>query len=121
MRVLIVEDEVISSMYLEDRLRFWGHEVAGLAATGEEAIECAAQNNPDIILMDISLAGKINGIEAYSEIRKKWPIPVIFMTGYDTVQFRSQAEALQPSAYMIKPLNLAELKRIIDLMSAGAG
>jgi CheY-like chemotaxis protein len=81
-KILIVDDEAIITMQLEERLTAMGYTVAGMAASGEESIEKARQLQPDLILMDIVMPGKINGIEAAKVIGSEFHIPVVFVTAY---------------------------------------
>src|SRR4030043_1856411 len=82
-KILLVEDEVITAMLMKIELRKIGYTVAYHVTTGEDAIINAKQNSPDIILMDIRLAGEIDGIEAASIIKSEFDIPIIFITGYE--------------------------------------
>ena len=81
-KILLVEDEAIVAQYLSLELELEGYEVCGYVATGEEAIQKALEEKPDLILMDINILGDIDGIQAAEEILKHRYIPIIFMTGY---------------------------------------
>ncbi len=111
-KFLLVEDEVINAMLIEEQLKIIGHVVSNHVTTGENAIISAKRNRPDIILMDIRLAGEIDGIEAATLINTG--IPLIFTTCYDDQTIRERAEKLNPLGYLVKPLNIDELKTIID-------
>jgi CheY-like chemotaxis protein len=83
--------------------------------TGEEAIPKAEELSPDLVLMDIKLKGKMNGIEAAKEIRSKIDIPVVFLTAYaDEYTFR-QAQSTDPFGYIVKPFNERELRIVIEI------
>ncbi len=69
---------------------------------------------PDVILMDINLVGEIDGIEAAVEISKKSNIPIIFMTGYDEPNIFERAQKINPVAYLIKPVEIWDLKPILE-------
>lgn len=87
-KLMIVEDEFITSMDLNDKLEEMGYDVVSLAASGHQAVERAKSFNPDIVLMDIVLQGEMTGIEA-AEIIGSMGIPVIFLTAHadkETVQ-----------------------------------
>jgi len=103
-RILIVEDEVVSAMTLEKTLTEMGYIVIGSVTTGEEAVEWAAKESPDIIAMDIRLAGKMDGIEAARRIREISEAQILFMTGYDDSETRRRALALKPLGLMDKPI-----------------
>ncbi|MBN2001628.1 response regulator [candidate division KSB1 bacterium] len=112
--ILIVEDEALTALYLKLELERAGYRVCNTVATGEEAILCATKDQPDIILMDIRLAGNINGIEAAQTIRSNNDVPIIFMTGYHEEKLRERAKPLNPLGYFIKPVGLSELKLVIN-------
>ena len=113
-RILVVEDEVLTAMMMQAQLKKAGYSIARHVTTGENAILSAKEDPPDIILMDIRLAGKIDGVEAATAINVEREIPVIFVTGYDEKSVRERAETLKPLAYMIKPVSMRELKAKID-------
>ena len=108
-RILIVEDEFLAAVYLQRELIRSGYTVSQPVATGEEAIERAEQEQPDVVLMDIRLAGAIDGIEAAREIVSRHAIPIIFMTGYSDGETRERAQRLAPAAYLIKPLQIYQV------------
>ena len=80
--VLVVEDESIVAKDIQLSLKRLGYNVLGIANNGEDAVALSRDLNPDIIIMDIMLKGKINGIEASEHIRKEQNIPIIFLTAY---------------------------------------
>ncbi len=111
--ILLVEDEVVTAMLMENKLNGMGfHEILHVT-TGEDAIISAKQNSPDIILMDIRLAGEIDGIDAAEAIKAESDIPVIYITGYDDKENRDRAEKTKPLAFLIKPPQMNTLKDII--------
>jgi len=82
--LLIVEDEFIVARDYKSILEHDGHNVIKIVNNGKEAIEIAVKSNPDFILMDINIKGKMNGIEAAEEIHKKQiRSKIIFITAYD--------------------------------------
>lgn len=113
-RVLIVEDEMISALDLGQRLRIEGYEICGLAPTGEEALENFEKQRPDIALIDINLRGGLSGIKTAQEIRSRFSIPVIFMTGYADAETRRDAEVVKPAGYFVKPLEIGKLIEAIE-------
>ena len=108
-KIMIVEDEVIIAMSYIAELRNASFEVSEALVTGEEAVEIFSTINPDLILMDIALKGKIDGIGAAKQIIKKKNLPIIFMTGNSDIETKKRALALNPAGYMIKPINLRML------------
>ena len=113
-KLLLVEDEFLLAKLLQTNLELVGYKVCKLVSTGEEAIEQAEKEQPDFVLMDIRLAGKMNGVEAAREIHKRFQIPIIFMTGYSDEEIKVQAKAIDPLAYLIKPVTPVHIKSIID-------
>ncbi|MEI7856163.1 MAG: response regulator, partial [Methanomicrobiales archaeon] len=81
-RVFIVEDEVIVADDLAETLKSLGYQIAGTAKSGEQAIDKVSETRPDLVLMDIHLAGKIDGVQAAGDIHKSCDIPVIYLTAY---------------------------------------
>jgi len=112
--ILIVEDEVILSAWLKMQIEDEGYLVCGCITTGEKAIEFVKETKPDVILMDINLVGKIDGIEAAEVINKKSKIPIIFMTGYEEPEIYERAQKTKPVAYLTKPVEFWELKPIFE-------
>ena len=107
--ILIVEDDGILASHLQDMLARLGYAVLGPVATGEAAIESANAGRPDLILMDVELAGAINGIEAARRIQALRDIPVVYLTGYSHTPVLEEAKATAPYAYLVKPVPEREL------------
>ena len=81
-RIFVVEDEVIVAEVLKMNLERSGYEIAGHEIYGEAVVESVARSKPDLILMDIRLKGKINGIAAAIQVRARFDIPIIYLTAY---------------------------------------
>jgi CheY-like chemotaxis protein len=104
-RVLIVEDELLVAWHLESLARELDLEVAALVPDGVGAIEQAADLDVDLVLMDIRLAGGMDGIEAARRIRTERGVPVIFITAHDDDANRKHIERLLPGAPVLsKPI-----------------
>lgn len=101
--ILVVEDERIVARDLQSRLKRLGYSVPAIACSGEEAIAKAEQVQPSLILMDINLKGKIDGIEAARQIGERLKIPVIFLSAYDDDSTVTRAQGLKPADYLGKP------------------
>ena len=112
-KILITEDERIIAEDLRLTLQSFGHEVAAICTTGEEAITKTRELHPDLIVMDIKLKGKLSGIEA-AHILKSSKIPVIFCTAYSDHKTIIRAMSIDHSGYLIKPIMENELKYILD-------
>ncbi len=113
-RILIVEDEAIVAKDISLSLRNLRYHVVGIAATGEEAIGKAATSNPDIILMDIRLAGSMDGIETAREIHKTQKIPVVFLTAHADQATLNRAKTIAPFGYLVKPFAERELEAALE-------
>ncbi len=113
--ILIVEDEKIIALDLQRRLERFGYSVIGMASDGVEAITLARERTPDIILMDIMLAGSMDGIEAAKQIRSQLGIPVIFLTDYTDEKTLERAKEVEPFGYILKPFKERELYTTIDI------
>jgi len=113
-KILLVEDYIIQSMGLWNLLEFWGYDMCEQVTSGEEAIMKAEQERPDVVLMDINLEGKLNGISAARMIQSRFGIPVIFTTSYSDDRTMEMAAASDPAGYFVKPLDLYKLKAVID-------
>jgi two-component system, response regulator PdtaR len=114
-KILVVDDEAIITMQLEERLSAMGYTVAGMASSGEDAIEKARRLTPDLVLMDIVMPGKMNGIEATKIITKELDIPVVFVTAYADDAIIEKAKSARPYGYIVKPFNELEIKAAIEV------
>jgi DNA-binding NarL/FixJ family response regulator/DNA-binding PadR family transcriptional regulator len=114
-RVLIVDDEAIITMQLEGRMSALGHKVVGMASSGEDAIAKARAAKPEIVLMDIVMPGKMNGIAAAKVINEELKVPVIFITSYADDKIIHEAKQVNPYGYIVKPFNELELKAAVEL------
>lgn len=114
-RLLVVEDEGIIANMLAFHLKRVGYEVVGTAATGEEAVEIAVAAKPDLILMDIRLAGAMDGIQAADEIHKTLDVPVVFLTAYSDDATLQRAKITTPFGYIMKPFNERELLASVEI------
>jgi CheY-like chemotaxis protein/DNA-binding PadR family transcriptional regulator len=114
-KILVVDDEAIIVMQLEERLTAMGYTVAGMAASGEDAVTKARRIHPDLILMDIVMPGKMNGIEAAKIITEELDIPVVFVTSYADDAIIEKAKSVRPYGYIVKPFNELEIKAAIEV------
>jgi len=114
-RILVVDDEAIITMLLEERLTAMGYSVVGMAASGEEAVEKTRRLTPDLVLMDIVMPGKLNGIDAARIVTEDLDIPVVFVTSYADDTIIRTAKSVRPYGYIVKPFNELELKAAIEV------
>ncbi|HXS54872.1 MAG TPA: response regulator [Hanamia sp.] len=114
-RILVVEDEMIIAAKISLLLTNLGYEVDGILPRGEEAIMRLKENNSDIILLDINLKGKIDGIETALEIQKFSKTPIIYLTANGDEATFNRAKSTKPSAFISKPFKQLDLQRAIEL------
>ena len=114
-KILIVEDEMITAGDLKANLEDLGYIIAGTARSAESAIEDIAKLDADLILMDITLAGEMNGIEGASIIKKRFDIPVIYITASTDNATMTRAKTTEPFGYIIKPYEKRELYFAIEI------
>ncbi|MEO5359909.1 MAG: response regulator [Nitrospirota bacterium] len=113
--ILIVEDEWIIAANLSSALEDLGYEITSVANTGEDAIKQAEEKMPAIVLMDITLRGKMDGIEAADAIKALYDIPVVYLTSNtDEATFRRAIDT-DLFGYIIKPFEKLELKYAIEM------
>jgi PAS domain S-box-containing protein len=115
LRILIVEDEKIVAMDMQDRLLRMGYTVAGHASTGEEAVAKAGEVSADLVLMDIILKGRMDGVEAAERIRLRYDIPVVFLTAYADGKTLERAKSSEPYGYILKPFEEKEILTALDM------
>lgn len=116
-QVLIAEDDTVVAMVLKTQLRLAGYYVAGHASNGQEAVELATTENPDVILMDIQMP-EVDGLEATRLIQEKCPCPVVLLSSHEEEEFIERASLAGAEAYLIKPPSTKELQRTICIAMA---
>ena len=114
-RILIVEDEAVVALDLRKRLTQLGYEVVETVGLVELAVQRAAQDRPDLILMDIRLRGEMDGIEAAEIIRRQLNLPVVYLTAHADEATVSRARVTEPFGYILKPFDERELRTIIEM------
>ena len=114
-RILIVEDENIVALDIQAQLHKLGYESVGHVGHGEEAIVAAKELQPDLILMDIQLAGEMDGITAAQIIRAECDLPVVFITAYDADEILTRAKLTEPYGYILKPFSEREIHNVIEM------
>lgn len=113
--ILIVEDEALIAMELRERLEVFGYEVCGVVASGEEAVNEAVAQRPDLVLMDIRLACRLGGNEAAKQIRARVDVPVVFLTAYADDDLLARAMTVDPFGYVVKPFEERELRATVQV------
>lgn len=113
-RVLVVEDEVIVAMDIAMQLRELGFAPVGHATRGEQAIELAGQLRPDLVLMDVQLAGEMDGVTAAQAIRTQFGVPVVFLSAFDSAAAYARAALTEPAGYITKPFDDHDLLAVME-------
>jgi len=115
-QILIVEDERIVSKDIKIRLQRFGYIVSGIAISGEDAVKKAEELHPDLVLMDIVLEGKMNGINAAEIIRSRFNIPIVYLTAYSDKSTLERAKKTEPFGYILKPFDDRDLSTTIEMV-----
>lgn len=113
-RTMIVEDEALIALVLQRQLEKLGCVITRVVATGELAVEADATDSPDLVMMDIRLAGAMNGIQAARSILERRATTLVFLTAYQTQEIKEEAGQLPHSGFFQKPLQIQDLQPIID-------
>ncbi len=114
-QVLVVEDEAIVAMDLQYKLEALGYCVPSVTGSGDEAVELAAELNPDLVLMDIRLVGYTDGIDAARQIRDRLDVPVVFLTAYADETTLQRAKMTEPFGYLLKPVDQRALQTVVEV------
>jgi PAS domain S-box-containing protein len=112
--ILVVEDDALIAAHIESVLAAAGYTVLPPVAFGEEAVAAVTAHPPDLILMDIQLAGAMDGIEAVAQVQAQYDIPVVYLTAYAQDERLTRARATTPYGYLTKPVSGHELLATID-------
>ena len=117
MRILIAEDETIIRLDLRDLLERAGHEVAGEARDGEEAVALARELEPDLAIMDVKMP-RLDGIEAAKRILDDRPMPIVLLTAYGQQELVARAVEAGVFGYLVKPFREQDLVPAIETARA---
>ncbi len=113
--IMIVDDDAALQMELEESLLSLNYEVAGVARSGEDALEMVETLAPDLILMDILMPGGMDGITTAEEIRVKSDAGIMFISGFGEPDYIDRAKALEPLGYILKPFHEAEIQAAVEI------
>ncbi|HRZ99762.1 MAG TPA: PAS domain S-box protein, partial [Candidatus Paceibacterota bacterium] len=114
-RILVVEDEVIVSLDIRDRLTLLGYEISGVFSRGEDVLAELENHRPDLVLMDIRLKGALDGIAVADQVRQRWRLPVVYLTAYAEDTTLQRAKVTEPFGYIVKPFEDREIKSVIEM------
>ncbi len=113
-RILIVDDEMILAMSMKQELTNLGYNVVNVVNSGEKAIKFANELKPDLILMDITLKGEMDGIESAKQINENLDIPIIYMTAYTSDDVLNRAKKTKFYGHIQKPFIEKEVNKTIQ-------
>ena len=113
-KILIVEDEALGALGLSDMFDKWDYEVCGSAFTGERAVRLNDEHQPDLITMDVSIRGDMDGIETARRIRSKRFVPIIFLSGYLREGVKEELGSTDGVEFLNKPVNEEALKETVE-------
>lgn len=114
-KVLIAEDENIIAIDIKNTLHRIGIDVLDIVRSGEEVLRKVREEAPDLILMDISLDGALDGIETAEILTTKYNIPVIYLSGMSTRETLQRAKITEPYGFLLKPFDSRELEIAIEM------
>ena len=114
-RILIVEDSLIVAYHLKKTLEAEGYSVLGIESTGESALLSISRQSPDLVMMDIMLASKMDGVETAMQVRTKYHIPVVFLTALSDKDTIQRAKITEPFGYVTKPFEDREIFTVIEM------
>lgn len=117
-KILVVEDEAIVAEDISQRLRRMGYQTIGPVNAGEDGMLLAEQTRPDLVLMDIMLKGRMDGVETAEIISQRLDLPVVFLTAHGDPATFSRAKSTVPRGYLLKPFSEADLHRAIEIALA---
>lgn len=113
-RALIVEDEILIAEELKERLCFLGFSIIAAVDTGEEGIAIATRERPDLVLMDIRLKGKKDGVQATEEIHQQVDVPIVYLTAYSDRLTIDRVKHSEYDGFVLKPFRAGELQSTIE-------
>ena len=116
LKILIVEDDLLLSEQLAERLLGFGYTITDQAANSDEALLAFRKRLPDLVMMDVDLAGStLDGIDLAREFNTIAKVPIVFLTGMGGMDTVERAKAVQPAYYLIKPCNSLQLQAALDI------
>lgn len=118
LRILIVEDELLIALDVEMALQDAGHDVVGTATTEDQAVDMALRHEPELMIVDLRLAGGGCGRAAVKRLRSSLDVDVIFASGNLDPEMRARLEKLEPLAMLSKPYDSNELVKAVATAAA---
>ncbi len=112
---MVVDEDSTTALDIENSLLNLGYEVAAVVNTGEKAVEIAKKDSPDMVLMEIRLAGRMDGIDAACIIHREMDMPIVFMSAHADESRLNRAKLARPFGYILKPIMEKELKISMEM------
>lgn len=119
LRILVVEDDLLIAMDLAMIVEDLGHAVCGQAADAAEAVELAGRLRPDLVLMDVRLAGGTSGVDAAAEILRRHGVRSLFVSGNVDAALVERTRPIDPVGHVGKPVDPAKLRRALAALGDG--
>ncbi len=116
-RVLVVEDDATIALGLKLLLEAWGHAVTGVAASGEEALDLAASDPPDLVLMDVQLDGRLDGIDTAAALRFRHSMPILFLTAQSDPRTVARLATSDAATVLLKPVEAPLLRTVVERLA----
>jgi PAS domain S-box-containing protein len=113
--ILIVEDERIIAADLKHDLESFGYTVCGVASCGRDAIQLAEDTSPDLVLMDINLKGNLDGVQVAKELKNRFNIPVVYLTGHADETTLIRVKETDPAGFIVKPFRQKEIRAAVEV------
>lgn len=114
-KIMIVEDDAVSGLFLAESLVSLGYEVAAVAGSSDEALALLEKSAPDLLLLDVSLNSRMDGIEVADQIRSSLDLPIIFLTGCSDLPTFERAKEINAAAYLSKPIDIRQLHYSVQM------
>ena len=119
-RILIVEDDPDIAAGMSEILEGAGHQVLGIADDEASAVKQMARSRPDLALVDVKLKDDSDGIQTAQHLKKRYPVKVVFVSGYLDSYTQKRAVAAKPAGFVVKPYSAQHLLEVVSIASAGA-
>lgn len=117
-RILIVEDDLVVATRMSEILEHAGHQVLGIADDEVSAVKRVARSRPDLVLVDVKLKNDDDGIQTALHLKARYPVKVVFVSGYLDSSTQKRAAAVAPAGYVVKPYSAQQLLDVVTIASA---